>query len=153
MSHSQVSAQTELSALIPAEMLTSPSLMFPSKCFCTRKGVRRAFQSKNFIFMVWGALSAVSAFLPSFLAVHCVCTSRNASPGCSALWNDVSRFCRSWWCSVGLIPSAAWARVSQRTSVPFPEEVRLYKYVCLRTQPDGMPGAGISDLANLCPQG
>lgn len=43
MSRSPVSAQSELSALIPAEMLTPPSLMFPSKCFCAQKGGKRAF--------------------------------------------------------------------------------------------------------------
>lgn len=40
--------------------------------------------------MVWGALLAVSASLPSSLAVLRVCASRNVSPSCSALWNDVS---------------------------------------------------------------
>lgn len=89
MSRSQVSAQMEF-ALIPAEMLPSPSLMFPSKCFHAQKGRRRAFHSKRFIFRVWGALLAVSASLPSSLAVLCVCASRNVSPSCSALWNDVS---------------------------------------------------------------
>lgn len=92
MSCSQVSAQMELSALIPAEMLTLPSLMIPSKCIRTRKGGRRAFQSKKFMFMVRGALRAVSAFLLPSLAAHCVGASGNVSPSCSALWSDVSLF-------------------------------------------------------------
>lgn len=103
--------------------------------------------------MVWGALLALSAFLPSSWLCTVFVPAGMRPWAAQPFGMMFPCFCCSRWRSVGLIPSAAWARVSQRTSVRFPEEVRLYKYVCLRTQPDGTSSAGISDPANLCTRG
>lgn len=152
MSHSQVRAQMEF-ALIPAEMLPSLSLMFPSKCFHARKGRRRAFHSKRLIFMVWGALLAVSASLPFSLAVLCVCASRNVSPSCSALWNDVSLVLSQPVAQCGFDSSCCLSSgVCKDGCTLFLGSRAVPVFVPANTARQ-MPGSGISAPANLCPWG